>query len=103
MRMEKDGNVTSTANMRQGYGRLSKMWKSPMGNHEGLFWKEWCDLPMNQNTTSSLLPGPLTGKVCLRSCIASIGPFSPVIQSFLDEGIAPREMFNEIFVVHVIH
>src|SRR5258708_7749003 len=103
MRMEKDGNVASTANMRQGYGRFSKISKSPMGNREALFWRERCDLPMNQNTTSSCLPGPLIGKVRLRSCIASIGSLSPVIQSFLDEGIAPREMLNEIFIVRVIH
>lgn len=35
--------------------------------------------------------------------MVSLALFSSVIQSVLNEGIAPRKMFNEILFIHIVH
>lgn len=58
---------------------------------------------MNQNTAASLFSCPFFCEIGRYPCITRNGLFFPVVQSCLDEGIAPREVFDEIFVVHIIH
>ena len=53
---------------------------------------------MYQNTTASILSGPLLSRIGL-----GIAPGSSVIHSFLDEGITPSKMFDEVFLIHVIN
>lgn len=52
---------------------------------------------MYQNTAASILSGPLVSRIGL-----GFGGGCSVIHSVFDEGITPSEMFEEVFLIHII-
>jgi len=53
---------------------------------------------MYQNTATSIFSGPLLSRIGL-----GVAPGSSVIHPFLDEGITPSKMFDEVFLIHIIN